>query len=232
MAFIVAIDGPAGTGKSSVAREVSRQLGFIYVDTGALYRALAYLCERKAIDPENEGELLKAVDDFSVFIDQDLGATCIKVNGHILDSELRSENISRLSSIVSKHKLVREKLLAVQRALVKDLSQGAVFEGRDIGTVVFPRAPLKIFVTASSATRAKRRFDEIKARGQSANYQEILEAIEKRDDRDQSRANAPMQKADDAVLIDSSHMKLSDVIAKTIELIEKATVNFKERKPW
>lgn len=222
MTFVVAIDGPAGTGKSSVARFLARSLDFIYVDTGAIYRALAYLTEKHAIEPDDIETVLSLIPRIEIVVDPQAHNTRIEVDGLVVQNELRTENISRLSSMVSQHKKVREALLPVQRDLIKKIVKGAIFEGRDIGTVVFPKAPLKIFITANSQTRAERRYNEIKERNADASFLEVLQAIEKRDERDKNRPNAPMQKASDAQIIDTSDMTLEEVSAMALDMIKAA----------
>jgi len=232
MKFIVAIDGPAGTGKSSVARAVAQKLNFVYVDTGAIYRALALLVSTSNTDPENISEVCALIPKLKVEIDTDQHRTFIKLEDQIVEKELRCELISKLSSVISRHQEVREKLLELQRNLAQEINNGAIFEGRDIGTVVFPKAPVKIYITANSETRAQRRFLEIKNNQPHASYEDILDSIVLRDMRDKSRTNAPMLEAQDAVIIDTSHMSLQEVISKTLSLIQKAQTNKKGKKPW
>ncbi len=157
----------------------------------------------------------------SVLVDKKEHCTKIVIDNKTVDSELRTEKISRLSSIVSQHKKVREALLPVQRNLVSEIDHGAIFEGRDIGTVVFPKASLKIFVTANSETRAKRRYEELKSSSKES-YEEVLHEIMMRDERDEKRVNAPMQKALDAHVIDTSHISLEQVTKEALALIESA----------
>ena len=222
MKFVAAIDGPAGTGKSSVARYLAQHFHFVYVDTGAIYRALAYLVEKNNIDANNAEAAVLLIPFISISVDENAYCTRIKIDNQIVESELRTENISRLSSVVSQHKRVREELLHVQRNLINKIPNGAIFEGRDIGTVVFPNAPLKIFITANSETRARRRFEEIKKYQPHATYDEVLRAINLRDERDESRATAPMLQASDAHVIDTSAMTLLEVSTMASELIEQA----------
>lgn len=222
MTFVVAIDGPAGTGKSSVARFLARALDFIYVDTGAIYRALAFLADKYEINADDVSEVVSLIPRIAVIVDEKSHRTKIMVDEDFVEDELRSEQISRMSSLVSQHQKVREALLPVQRDLVDKIHGGAIFEGRDIGTVVFPYAPLKIFITANSETRAKRRFEELKKSGVSTTYEEVLDAIEKRDLRDETRKTAPMQKAKEAFVIDTSEMTLEDVIEEALSLIKSA----------
>lgn len=232
MTFIVAIDGPAGTGKSSVARFAAEKLGFVYVDTGAIYRALAYLTSLHDVDPDDCGEVLKLIPSIKILVDEEAHCTRIKVEGHEVDRELRTEKISRLSSLISRHKAIRSELLSVQRDLAFNIKNGAIFEGRDIGTVVFPLAALKIYITANAETRANRRYEEIKSHHGSATYEEILLSIKNRDERDENRENAPMQKAPDAIQIDTSHLNLREVIDKVLLLIEDAQKSHEEGSLW
>lgn len=233
MTFVVAIDGPAGTGKSSVARFLANQLNYVYVDTGAIYRALAFLAEKDHVDPSDVDQVVLLIPRIVIHVDEKEHRTRITLDGQLVEHELRVENISRLSSIVSQHKKVREALLSVQRDLIKEIKNGAIFEGRDIGTVVFPKAPLKIFITANSETRAQRRYNEIKASHKSASYDEVLKAIKNRDERDETRVTAPMQRAADAHVIDTSAMTLEQVIKDALTLINSAQANStKENKLW
>ncbi len=230
MKFVVAIDGPAGTGKSSVARYLAHHFNFVYVDTGAIYRALAFLVEKYHVDANDPDAAVVLVSKIEVFVDEGAHCTCIRVDQQTIDKELRTENISRLSSIVSQHKKVREALLDVQRNLINDIDNGAIFEGRDIGTVVFPHAPLKIFITANSETRAKRRFEELQKYQPEALYEDVLKAIKMRDERDENRATAPMLQARDAHVIDTSAMTLMEVSTKASDLIRVALSNFRNGK--
>jgi cytidylate kinase len=233
MKFIVAIDGPAGTGKSSVARYLAGNFKFVYVDTGAIYRALAYLAAEHRVDSNNVDAIVSLIPSIMIYVDENAFRTRIKVDGRDVDNELRTENISILSSFVSQHKKVREALLTAQRELINKISDGAIFEGRDIGTVVFPHAPLKIFITANSETRARRRYEEIKNDNPHTSYDEVLEAIKNRDQRDKNRQNAPMQKALDAYVIDTSAMTLEEVSREASKLIQSAYKTFKAgKKLW
>jgi len=224
MTLIVAIDGPAGTGKSSLAKMLSKQLNFIYVDTGAIYRALALLVDSYQIDAADVDQVLTLIPHICVVCDKVEQRAKVTVDNKPVDKELRSEKISRLASIVSQHKRVREALLPIQRNLVKQIEGGAIFEGRDVGTVVFPKAQLKIFVTANSQTRALRRYEELKD-STTSTYDEILQAIKNRDERDEQRVNAPMQKASDAHVIDTSSMTLEQVIETALNLIRNTPQN-------
>lgn len=233
MKFITAIDGPAGTGKSSVARFLARDFNFVYVDTGAIYRALAFLVLKYDVDIEDVDVVVALIPKISVIIDEDASCTRIIIDGKLIDAELRSEEISKFSSMVSQHKRIREALLPVQRDLVDKIKNGAIFEGRDIGTVVFPHAPLKIFITANSETRARRRYEEIKDYQTDSSFEDVLKAIKKRDERDQNRATSPMQQAKDAYVIDTSSMTLEQVTKEASELIKRSYKSYQQgSKLW
>jgi CMP/dCMP kinase len=224
MTFVVAIDGPAGTGKSSLARFLAQKLNYIYVDTGAIYRALAFLVDKYQKDATHQDQVLALIPKIDIVVDDEAYCTKIMADGATVENELRTEKISRLSSIVSQHKTVREALLPMQRKLTESIKDGAIFEGRDVGTVVFPKAPIKIFVTANSETRAERRHEELRGFSDES-LEEVLREIKQRDLRDESRINAPMQKAFDAHVIDSSAMTLEEVINQALILIHKAQKN-------
>lgn len=233
MKFIAAIDGPAGTGKSSVARYLAQNLHFVYVDTGAIYRGLAFLVEKYQVEVEDVDDIVALIPKMEILVDEQAFCTRIKLDKMPVEKELRTEKISKLASLISQHKKVRVALLDVQRQLIHKITNGAIFEGRDIGTVVFPFAPLKIFITANSETRAKRRYEEIKNHHPDVSYQDILQAIVKRDDRDEKRANSPMQQAIDAHVIDTSDMTLLEVIEKAKNLIVAAYKNYQAgNKLW
>lgn len=218
--LIIAIDGPAGAGKSSVARGLAEYLGYTYIDTGAMYRAVAWLGLRCGI-VENEEELTRLASDMKFeFIRQD-GAQRIVVNGCDITDEIRTPKISRLASPISAVAGVREQLSALQRRFGK--RGGVVMEGRDIGTVIFPEAQVKIFLTASVEERARRRWLELQKRGSDIRYELVLADIEERDNRDSNRALAPLRPAKDAVLIDSDKKSINDVIQEIISVCEGVT---------
>lgn len=220
MKIVIAMDGPAGTGKSSTALALAKYFNFTYVDTGSIYRALAYLSLISNVDINSEYELSLLVSELEILVDELAYKTIVKANDKVLKDEIRTENISRLASIVSQHKKVRLALLDVQRNLLKKIKHGAIFEGRDIGTVVFPDALVKIFITASSEVRAKRRYAELEDKNIS--YEQVLAAIKERDERDESRVNSPTRPAKDAHIIDSSHLSFSEVKALAIKIIDEA----------
>lgn len=226
--FIVGIDGPAGAGKSSTARRLAARVGFSLVDTGAIYRSVALAARNAGIAFDDDpalGALLRSVEiQFEPPTDgsPDSGPR-VMLDGVDVSAEIRTPAISLGASAVSARPIVRDGLLDLQRRLAtKPGQRGAVLEGRDIGTVVFPDADLKIFLTASPEIRARRRFDELSARGEAITYQQVLEDQEKRDRDDSSRAVAPLRPADDAVLFDSSAMTLDMVVdALASRLLER-----------
>lgn len=213
----IAIDGPAGAGKSTIAKLIAKKLGYIYVDTGAMYRAMALFLIRENISPQDVGALEKACEraDISIsFID---GVQVVLLNGENVNAYLRTEEVSKMASISSVNAKVRTKLVSLQQVLAK--KSDVVMDGRDIGTVVLPDAFLKIFLTASSEVRAKRRFDELTSKGVECDYDEILKDIIERDHRDSTRDNSPLKQAEDAILVDSSYMSIEEVADKVISLL-------------
>jgi len=216
--MIVAIDGPSGTGKSTVAKRVTEALGFVYFNTGAMYRCLALFLSEQGIDIEDIDQVKKALSSFVFDIKKRDNDDRYLVNGEDVTEQLYQEKISRLASLISAHQEVRTHLLPVQRSFGE--SHDAVFEGRDIGTVVFPHAELKIFLTARPEVRAQRRTDQLveKYPDVKHDYAKILEEIEARDERDTTRAVAPLKKADDATIVDTSDMSIDEVVSKIVEL--------------
>jgi len=214
----IAIDGPAGAGKSTVSRAVARALGYSLVDTGAIYRSVALLASRSGIDWQNETALAEIVATMEVSFAFEEDANRVTVNGEDVSEWIRTPEISRGASEVSKFPAVRSGLLEVQRKLAG--SGGAVLEGRDIGTVVFPDAPVKIFLDASCEVRAKRRFDELQAKGSNESYDQILTDIQERDQRDRTREIAPLKAADDAIVVDSSELSAESVIQRILDVVE------------
>ena len=209
--MIIAIDGPAGAGKSTVAEELARRHEIQLVDTGAMYRAVAYEAGRRDVeleDPDEVSDVAATLDFEFQFVD---GDNVIYCNGEPLRDEIRTARVSRDASIISAHRRVREVLVEQQRQVGRERS--SVLEGRDIGTVVFPNADVKIFITASREVRAQRRVDQMRDQGQDADYQEVYDEIEARDRRDREREIAPLKKADDAVEIVTDELSIEDVIA-------------------
>lgn len=209
MGFNIAIDGPAGAGKSTIAKRVSRELDFIYVDTGAMYRAIAvYMIENK-VDITDAAALQEACRDISVTIRYEEGEQQVYLNGRNVTGLLRSPEVSRTASVTSADPHVRQTLLKLQRELAADAD--VLMDGRDIGTQVLPDAGLKIYLTASVETRARRRYLELVEKGEDCSLEQIEEEIRERDRRDMTREIAPLRKADDAILVDSSHMTIEEV---------------------
>lgn len=211
--YAIAIDGPAGAGKSTIARAMAEALGYYYVDTGAIYRTVAYFLDLLGISPKDADGVRKYIDELTVDIQYDAeGKQHMLMNGMDVTEEIRTPDISQKASLVSAHPEVRAMLLDMQRDVAK--KHNVIMDGRDIGTVVLPKADVKIFLTASAEVRAKRRCAELTARGQKANFGEILRQIEQRDYQDSHRAIAPLKQAKDAVLLDTSELDIPQVIAR------------------
>lgn len=210
MSFNIAIDGPAGAGKSTIAKSVAAQLGFIYVDTGAMYRSLALYFIRHGIDGSDEAQIQAVLPEISVSLAYEDGAQLVFLNGEDVSAYIRTEEVSVMTSKTSAFACVREKLLELQRDMAAKYD--VLMDGRDIGTTILPNAQLKIYLTASSAVRAKRRFLEQQERGIACTLEEIERDINERDERDKNRAVSPLRMADDAVLVDTSDMTIGEVI--------------------
>ena len=217
MSYQIAIDGPAGAGKSTIAKGIARKLGFIYVDTGAMYRAMALylLCQGiKASETEKISEASQLADITIVYVD---GVQQVILNGENVTPFLRTEEVGNMASASSVNKDVRLKLVELQRALAS--KENVVMDGRDIGTYVLPDADVKIYLTASSACRAKRRYEELKAKGEACDLQAIEADIIERDNRDMNREFAPLRQAEDAVFLDSSEMTVDEVMDRITGLV-------------
>lgn len=210
MSFNVAIDGPAGAGKSTVAKAVAGKLNMIYVDTGAMYRAMALHVLRNDVDPDDKSAVVESCSRADVTIRYEEGVQVVLLNGVNVNAFLRTEEVSRTTSVISVIPEVREKMVDLQRSLAA--SNDCVMDGRDIGTYVLPNAGLKIYLTADSAVRAKRRYDELAAKGEDCDLKKIQEDIEERDYRDMHREISPLRQAEDAVLVDTSKMSVDEVI--------------------
>ena len=210
MGYNIAIDGPAGAGKSTIAKLIAKEKGYIYVDTGAMYRGLAIHFLKKGIQPDEKEKIIDACKDAEVSIGYEDGAQQIYLNGENITSMLREEAVGNMASISSAVPEVRAKLLDLQRNLAKE--KDVVMDGRDIGTHVLPNADVKIYLTASVECRANRRFKELREKGIACNYDEIAQDIQERDTRDMNREIAPLKKAEDAVLVDSSDMTIEEVV--------------------
>ena len=216
MGYQVAIDGPAGAGKSTIAKLVAKEKGFIYVDTGAMYRALAVYFLDQGIRAEDTDKIIRAVGQAEVKIRYEEGLQQVYLNGVNVTGRLREEAVGNMASKSSAIPEVRAKLLDLQRGLAQE--EDVVMDGRDIGTCVLPEADVKVFLTASVETRARRRYDELQEKGVSCDLEEIKADIRERDERDMTRETAPLCQADDAVLIDSSDMTIPEVTAAIAEL--------------
>lgn len=216
----IAIDGPAGAGKSTVARRLAQELGCRYVDTGAIYRTVAYFLSLLGISPKDSDGVRRYIDEVTVAIEYDAqGAQHMLMNGMDVTSEIRTQEIGQKASLVSANPAVREMLLDMQRDTARKYN--VVMDGRDIGTVVLPQADVKFFLTASPEVRAERRCKELLEKGQKAEYHEVLQEIRKRDDQDTHRAIAPLKQAPDAVKVDSSHMTIEEVLETMKRVVQK-----------
>lgn len=218
MPLVVALDGPAGAGKSTIAKGVSKKLGAIYVDTGAMYRAMALHMLNNKIDINDEAAVSKAAADADITIKFEDGVQVVILNGKNVNGLIRTEEVGKTASKVSTYRDVRTKLVDLQRKLAESVS--VVMDGRDVGTVVLPNANPKIYLTASSRVRAKRRYDELIAKGESADLDTIEKDIIDRDYQDMHREISPLRKADDAIEVDTSNMTIEQVEAEIIRLCE------------
>ena len=231
MSFIVAIDGPAGSGKGTVAKLISKDLSFVNIDTGATFRCVALAMLQKNIKKEEEKEIEKILKNIkkeeekeiekilkNIKIDMKADGT-ILLNNEVVTDRIRENDVNELVSPISTIKIVREKLLEIQRNIAS--GKNVVMEGRDIGTVVFPEADVKIYLDASAEERARRRLKQNKEKGIESSYEEVLQNIKDRDKRDSSREIAPLKKAEDAILIDSTNLEINEVVKAIEEIIEK-----------
>ena len=212
MGYNVAIDGPSGAGKSTIAKLVAKEKGYIYVDTGAMYRALAVYFLEKGIAPEDRAGIIAAAGEAEVSIRYEEGVQQVYLNGENISSKLRAEEVGNMASKTSIIPEVRERLLELQRSLARE--KDVIMDGRDIGTYILPGADVKIYLTASVETRARRRYEELIEKGAACDYQEIAKDIQERDDRDMNREVAPLRQAADAVMVDSSDMTIEEVVEK------------------
>ncbi len=222
--YSIAIDGPAGAGKSTIAKRLAKELGFQYVDTGALYRTVAYFLDLLGVSPKDVDGVERYIDELNVEIRYDEeGAQHMIMNGMDVSGDIRTQDISQKASLVSAHAVVRDALLDMQRNVAKNYN--VIMDGRDIGTVVLPKADVKIFLTASAEVRAKRRTDELIAKGQTAVFETVLKEIEQRDYQDTHRPIAPLKMAKDSVKLDTSDLDIDGVVAAMRKIIaEKITL--------
>ena len=219
MAFNVAIDGPAGAGKSTIAKIVAKEKSFIYVDTGAMYRAMAIYFIKQGIQASESEKISAAVDGADVTIEYINGEQQVLLNGENVTPFLRTEEVGNMASVSSVNGDVRRKLVELQQKLAA--TANVVMDGRDIGTCVLPNAQVKVYLTASVDVRAKRRFDELVAKGQEADFEKIKKDIEERDYRDMNRDISPLRQAEDAVLVDSSYLNIQESAAEILKLIDE-----------
>lgn len=218
----IAIDGPAGAGKSTIARKVAEKLSFIYVDTGAMYRSMALYFIRHDIAAQDEEKIAAACPDIDVSIVYQDGEQQVILNGENVNGLIRTEQVSMMTSDTSKYPVVREKLLSLQCGLAE--KENVIMDGRDIGTCVLPNADVKIYLTASAAERARRRYKEQTERGVDCDIKEIERDIIARDEQDMNREVAPLRQAEDAVLVDSSDMTIDQVVDEIIRIYQEKTV--------
>ena len=216
--YSIAIDGPAGAGKSTIAKRLAKELGFYYVDTGAIYRTVAYFFDLWGVSPKDVDGIERYIDELTVSIEYDEeGSQHMIMNGMDVTNDIRTQEISQKASLVSAHAVVRDVLLDMQRDVAK--RHNVIMDGRDIGTVVLPKADVKIFLTADAEVRAKRRCDELLAKGQKAVYETVLKEIQQRDHQDTHRAIAPLKMARDSVKLDTSNLDIDGVIAEMKRII-------------
>ncbi len=213
---IVAIDGPVGVGKSTVARELARRMGYLYIDTGAMYRAITLKAMRKGIDLNNKDAVTEMLDKTKLDLERRDGNPFIYCDGEDVSEEIRLPEVSAATSAIADNEKVRERLVAMQQEMGKN--GGVVMEGRDISTVVFPDAEIKLFMVADPKIRAQRRYEELRSRGKNVTYEETLDALMERDNRDQSRKVGALAVSKDAIVVDTSRMTLEQVIEHLIEL--------------
>ena len=216
MGYNVAIDGPAGAGKSTIAKRVAKELGFVYVDTGAMYRALAVYFLGLGLKPEDTDKIALACKDAEVTIGYEDGVQQVYLNGENVTGKLRTEEVGNMASVSSAIGEVRAQLLELQREMAR--TKDVVMDGRDIGTNILPNADVKIYLTASVETRAKRRYLELQEKGVACDLNEIAHDIEERDTRDMNREIAPLKQAEDAVFLDSSDMTIDEVVKAVKDL--------------
>ena len=218
----IAIDGPAGAGKSTIAKRLAKELGFYYVDTGAIYRTVAYFMDLLGIAPKDLDGVNRYIDELTIDIEYDEeGLQHMIMNGMDVTQDIRTQDISQKASLISAHAVVRDVLLDMQRDVAK--KHNVIMDGRDIGTVVLPKADVKIFLTASAEVRAQRRYAEQLAKGGKDSLEKVLADIVKRDHQDSTRAIAPLKQAKDAVLVDTSALDIDGVVAAIRKIVSEKT---------
>ena len=216
MSYNIAVDGPAGAGKSTIAKAVAKRMNLIYVDTGSMYRALALFIVRQKIALDDRKKIIENCGEADVTIRYEDGIQVVYLNGENVNPYLRTEEVGNMASLTSKNPKVRERLTQLQKELARQ--NDVVMDGRDIGTCVLPDADVKVYLTASVEVRARRRYDELTAKGVSCDIHQIEEDIAKRDEQDMNREIAPLKQAEDAVLVDSSNMTIDEVVQAILTL--------------
>ena len=216
--LIVTIDGPAGAGKSTVARILAKRLGCRYLDSGATYRVVALLAQRRGVDPQDDGVLARLCEEVQIEFQEGEGGQRVMVGGEDVTEEIRRPEVGMGASFLSQRKVVREAMARLQRRLARG---GVVAEGRDMGTVVFPEAQVKFYLDATLKERARRRYRELKERGREADFASVLEEIRQRDHQDSTRELSPLRQAPDAVRIDSTHLSPEEVVQRMLEVIRE-----------
>ena len=216
----IAIDGPAGAGKSTIAKRLAKELGYYYVDTGAIYRTVAYFMDLIGISPKDVDGVNRYIDEVTVEIEYDEdGAQHMFMNEIDVTNDIRTQDISQKASLISAHAVVRDVLLDMQRDVAN--KHNVIMDGRDIGTVVLPRAQVKIFLTASAEVRARRRYEELQAKGKKDSYEQVLKELEKRDYQDSHREIAPLKQAKDAIVVDTSQLDIDGVVAAIRQIVQE-----------
>jgi len=215
----IAIDGPAGAGKSTIAKALAKDRNMVYVDTGAMYRAIGLYCSRKGIAGDDETTIVSELDNINVSIAYENGEQVVYLNGENVNGLIRTPEAGNMASAVSVFPKVRSKMVQLQQGLAATTS--VVMDGRDIGTVVLPKAEVKIYLTASAAVRAKRRYDELVAKGMECDLAALQQEIEERDYRDMNRETSPLRQAEDAVLLDTSDLNIEEVVAAMQQIIKE-----------
>ena len=216
--LIIAIDGPSGAGKSTVAKALAKRLGYIYIDTGAMYRSVALRVKEKSISPEDESALSQLASSLHITLSPEAERIRVFCDGQDVTEAIRTPQISRLASHISKQKGVRDGLVRMQREMGKE--GGVILEGRDIGTVVFPDADVKFYLDAESDERARRRYDEMVEKGVKGDFKETQEELVQRDHNDMHRVHSPLKKANDAIYIDSTHRSVEEIVEEMARIVK------------
>ena len=219
MIYSIALDGPGGAGKSSIAKQVAKLKGIVYVDTGAMYRAIALYMLKNNVDIHNEETVVSQLKNIDIKLEYRDGAQCVILNGEDVSTAIRQNEVSMAASVTSAYKQVRAFLMDTQRNVAKTTS--VIMDGRDIGTIVLPDAQVKIFLSADSKVRAQRLWLELQAKGDNTPFEDVLADIEKRDWQDINRKEAPLRQAEDAVLLDTSYLDFEQSVQAVLDLIDE-----------